>query len=116
MTNRDIDNLRPSYLNRVHQMGFYWSVWNVDTGLQVMMFVRHKGTKNLSFIAEFDENKHEVYWWERYDHCTYALSQMGKEPWTVHGDAVKAGIPAGNYKCTICRAGGQKLVSYEFTI
>lgn len=116
MTVTDVNVLRPRYLNRTNQMGFYWEVWNTKTGETVMLFVTDKGSKQGYFTGQFDETKHEIWFWDRYDHCTYALGQLSKEPWTIEGDAKKAKLPPGDYKCTIARVGGQRLVSYEFTI
>lgn len=116
MTVQDINSLRPSYLNRVHQLDFHWSVWNTKTGEEVMLFVKHKGTNKGYFTAAFDPLVHDVWYWDHYEHCVKALGLLSKEPWTIHEDAVKAGIPTGNYKCSITRVNGQKLVSYEFTV
>lgn len=116
MTVADVNVLRPRYLNRTNQMGFYWEVWDIRTGNTVMLFVTDKGTKRGYFTGQFDEAKQEVWFWDRYDHCTHALGLLSKEPCTILEDARKAGIPPGDYKCTACRVGGQKLVSYDFTI
>lgn len=81
-----------------------------------MLFVTNKGSKKGFFTNVFDPLKHNIWYWDKYETCAYALGQMGKEPWTIHGDAVKCGLPKGTYKCSITRVNGQKLVSYEFTV
>lgn len=116
MTVADVNVLRPRYLNRVNQMDFHWSVWNVVTGEVVMLFVTDKGSKRGYFTGQYDETKQNVWYWDDYMRCSYALGLMSQEPWTIHGDAVKAGLPSGTYKCSITRVNGQKLNSYEFTI
>jgi len=97
-------------------MDFHWVVWNVETGEDVMLFVKDKGSKRGYFTATFDPLKQDIWYWDHSLHCTHALGLMSKEPWTIHGDAVRAKLPKGTYKCSITRVNGQKLVSYEFTI
>lgn len=116
MTAQDINSHRPRYLNRQHQLDWYWSVWNTKTNEQVMLFVCDKGTKRGYFTGNYDETKQEIYCWQEYVNCTYALGELSKAPWTILDDAAKAGIPPGNYKCSITRPNGERLVSYEFTI
>lgn len=112
----DINVARPRYLNRTHELDYHWVVWDTKTGKDVMWFVRVKGTSKGKFVSFVDPLLYEVSYWDKYDHCTYALGQLSKEPWTILNDAKEAGIPKGNYKCSITRVNGQKLVSYEFTI
>lgn len=112
----DVNVARPRYLNRTHELDYHWVVWDIKTGKDVMWFVKKKGTNQGYFTDKVDPLVNEVWYWAKYDHCTYALGQLSKEPWAIHGDAVKANLPKGNYKCSITRVNGQKLVSYEFTI
>lgn len=81
-----------------------------------MLFVTNKGSKRGFFTKDYDESKHNIWYWDNYEHCTAALGLLSKEPWTIHGDAIKAGLPSGTYKCSITRVNGQKLISYEFSI
>lgn len=97
-------------------MDFHWVVWNVVTDEAVMMFVTDKGSKRGYFTSTFDDTKQSIWFWTDYDHCTYALGQLSKEPWTILNDAKREGLPPGTYKCSITRVGGQRLVSYEFTL
>lgn len=116
MTVQDINSLRPRFLNRVNQMDFHWIVWDVKTGKDVMLFVTDKGSKRGYFTSTFDETKQSIWFWDKYEHCTHALNKLSMEPWTIVADAEKEKLPPGDYKCSITRVNGQKLVSYEFTI
>lgn len=115
MTLQDTTSLRPRYLNRVHEMDYHMSVWDSNNE-RVMLFVTDKGSNKGYFTTSYDPTKQKIWYWTKYEHCTYALNQLSKDPCTIQGDAIKSGLKPGTYKCSVTRVNNQRLVSYEFTI